>query len=90
MQTAGGVGGLVVTLFTFLDFAFVRQTFCTTVCPYGSLQGMLVDKNSLLVHYRDEEKSCIECKKCVRVCPMEIDIHRESQADGVRALRRMH
>jgi polyferredoxin len=35
---------------------------------------MLVDKNSLLVHYRDENKGCIECKKCVRVCPMEIDI----------------
>jgi cytochrome c oxidase accessory protein FixG len=74
VQTTGGVAGLIVTLFTFLDFAFVRQTFCTTVCPYGYLQGMLVDKNSLLVHYRDEEKSCIECKKCVRVCPMEIDI----------------
>lgn len=74
VQTAGGVAGVVVTLFTFMDFAFVRQTFCTTVCPYGYLQGMLVDKNSLLVHYRDEEKSCIECKKCVRVCPMQIDI----------------
>jgi cytochrome c oxidase accessory protein FixG len=74
IQTAGGVAGAVVTLFTFLDFAFVRQRFCTTVCPYGYLQGMLVDKNSLLVHYRDEEKGCIECKKCVRVCPMEIDI----------------
>ena len=74
IQTAGGIGGAVVTLITFLDFAFIRQKFCTTVCPYGYLQGMLVDKNSLLVHYRDESKSCIECKKCVRVCPMEIDI----------------
>jgi cytochrome c oxidase accessory protein FixG len=74
VQTAGGVAGMVVTLITFLDFAFVRQKFCTTICPYGYLQGMLVDKNSLLVHYRDENKSCIECKKCVRVCPMEIDI----------------
>lgn len=77
IQTAGGVSGAVVTLITFLDFAFVRQKFCTTVCPYGYLQGMLVDRNSLLVHYRDEAKSCIECKKCVRVCPMGIDI-RES------------
>jgi cytochrome c oxidase accessory protein FixG len=74
IQTAAGISGAVVTLITFLDFAFVRQKFCTTVCPYGYLQGMLVDKNSLLVHYRDEEKSCIQCKKCVRVCPMGIDI----------------
>jgi cytochrome c oxidase accessory protein FixG len=77
IQTAGGISGATVTLITFLDFAFVRQKFCTTVCPYGYLQGMLVDRNSLLVHYRDEAKTCIECKKCVRVCPMEIDI-RES------------
>jgi polyferredoxin len=47
------------------------------VCPYGYLQGMLQDRNSLLVLYRDGEgdkKVCIECQKCVRVCEMEIDI----------------
>lgn len=74
IQTAGGITGAVVTLITFLDFAFVRQKFCVTVCPYGYLQGMMVDKNTLLVLYRDEKKECIECKKCVRVCEMEIDI----------------
>ena len=63
-------------LLTFLDFTLVRQTFCTTVCPYGYLQGLLGDGNTLLVHYRDEEHACIECKKCVRVCPMEIDIRK--------------
>ena len=52
----------------------MRQRFCTTVCPYGYLQGLLGDGNTLLVHYRDEGHACIECKKCVRVCPMGIDI----------------
>ena len=61
---------------TFLDFTLVRQRFCTTVCPYGYLQGMLGDGNTLLVHYRDETHDCIECKKCVRVCPMGIDIRK--------------
>jgi cytochrome c oxidase accessory protein FixG len=72
--TAGGITGAVVTLLTFLDLAFLRQRFCTTVCPYGYLQGMLQDRNSLLVLYKDEQKTCIECRKCVRVCEMEIDI----------------
>ncbi len=75
--TAGGISGAVTTTLTFLDFAFLRQRFCTTVCPYGYLQGMLSDGNTLLVHYRDEGKACIECKKCVRICHMGIDI-RES------------
>ncbi|MEZ5355664.1 MAG: 4Fe-4S dicluster domain-containing protein [Bryobacteraceae bacterium] len=74
VRTAGGITGAAVTLLTFLDFAFVRQKFCTTVCPYGYLQGMLVDKQSLVVHYRDQGHACIECKKCVRVCGMGIDI----------------
>jgi cytochrome c oxidase accessory protein FixG len=77
VATAGGISGLSVTILTFLDFAFLRHTFCTTVCPYGFLQSMLVDQDSLLVHYREPDpahKSCIECKKCVRVCYMNIDI----------------
>jgi cytochrome c oxidase accessory protein FixG len=75
--TAAGIAGAATTLITFLDFAFVRTRFCTTICPYGYLQGMLSDKQTLLVIYRDGEakqKACIECKKCVRVCHMGIDI----------------
>ncbi|HUB32659.1 MAG TPA: 4Fe-4S dicluster domain-containing protein [Bryobacteraceae bacterium] len=74
IRTAGGISGAVVTLITFFDFTLLRQRFCTTACPYGYLQGMLSDGKTLLVHYRDPQKECIECKKCVRVCPMGIDI----------------
>lgn len=72
--TAGGITGAVTTLLTFIDFAFLRLRFCTLICPYGYLQGMLADGNTLLVHYRDPEHACIECKKCIRVCHMGIDI----------------
>jgi len=74
LRTAGGVAGATTTLLTLLDFLFLRQRFCTTVCPYGYLQGMLGDGDTLIVHYRDEQRECIECKKCVRVCHMGIDI----------------
>lgn len=74
IRTAGGIAGAATTLITFLDFTFVRERFCTTACPYGYLQGMLSDANTLIVHYRDEAHDCIECKKCVRVCEMGIDI----------------
>ena len=74
IKTAGGIAGATTTLLTLLDFLFLRQRFCTTVCPYGYLQGMLGDGDTLIVHYRDENRECIECKKCVRVCHMGIDI----------------
>ncbi|MFM8395652.1 MAG: 4Fe-4S dicluster domain-containing protein [Acidobacteriota bacterium] len=80
MKTAGGVAGAATTLIIFLDFAFLRQRFCKLICPYGYLQGMLGDNNTLIVHYRDktpeEGKDCIECQKCVRVCHMGIDIRK--------------
>jgi len=77
--TAGGIAGAATTLLTFLDFSFVRTRFCTMICPYGYLQGMFADKQTLLVVYRDgaeKQKACIECKKCVRVCHMGIDIRK--------------
>ena len=74
IRTAAGIAGATTTLITFLDFWLLRQRFCTTVCPYGYLQGILGDGNTLLVHYRDPQHACIECKKCVRVCEMGIDI----------------
>ena len=76
MHTAAGISGAAVTLITFLDFTLLKQKFCTTVCPYGYLQGMLGDDRTLLVHYVDPNQACIECKKCVRVCPMDIDIRK--------------
>lgn len=74
LVTAGGIAGAATTLLTFLDFAFVRLRFCTTACPYGYLQAMLADRGTLLVRYSEETAQCIECRKCVRVCPMDIDI----------------
>ena len=77
MLTAGGITGAVVTLITFIDLVLVRHTFCTTACPYGYLQGILTDKHTLLVAYMDPGQVCIDCKKCVNICEMEVDI-RES------------
>lgn len=78
IRTAGGIVGASVTLVTFLDFALLRQRFCTAICPYGYLQNMLKDKHTLLVHFHDPNEECIKCNKCVRACPMGIDIRKSS------------
>jgi polyferredoxin len=78
IRTTGGIVGASVTLITFLDFALLRQRFCTGICPYGYLQNMLADKHTLLVRFQDTDGSCIKCDKCVRACPMGIDIRRSS------------
>ncbi len=78
IRTSGGILGAAVTAVTFFDFAFLRQRFCTAICPYGYLQNMLADKHTLLVHFHDPQHMCINCAKCVRACPMGIDIRKSS------------
>lgn len=69
-----GVVGATTALVTFLDFAFVREHFCRSACPYGLLQGLLEDGRSLHVAFDQDSGACIQCEACARVCPMDIDI----------------
>jgi len=78
IRTSGGIVGASVTMVTFLDFALLRQRFCTAICPYGYLQNMLKDKQTLLVHFHDPNDACVKCNKCVRACPMGIDIRKSA------------
>lgn len=79
VTTAGGIAGAATTILVFLDFAFLRLRFCTSVCPYGYLQGFLSDDKTLHVCYRDDPKECVECRKCIKVCHMGIDIRTSSR-----------
>ncbi|NID10698.1 cytochrome c oxidase accessory protein CcoG [Fibrivirga algicola] len=48
------VGLFAILIFTgvfYLVFARLREIVCTTICPYGRLQGVMLDKNSLTVAY---------------------------------------
>jgi cytochrome c oxidase accessory protein FixG len=45
---------LVMILFTaafYFTFAWFREQVCTLVCPYGRLQGVLIDKQTINVYY---------------------------------------
>ena len=68
----------------FLDLAFLRQTFCATVCPYAKLQGVLFDRHTLVVAYDERrDADCIDCLACVRVCPTGIDIREGLQVECI-------
>ncbi|MCM2257484.1 MAG: 4Fe-4S binding protein [Vicinamibacteria bacterium] len=73
-----GAVGVTLTLLTFLDLAFVRESFCRTACPYGLLQGVIEDGRSLHVRFSEQTGKCIDCGLCERVCPMAIDIRQGS------------
>lgn len=55
-QHVGGFVSIIIfTLLFYAVFAYVREIVCTTICPYGRLQGVLLDDRSLTVAY-DEKR----------------------------------
>jgi cytochrome c oxidase accessory protein FixG len=79
----------------YFDFAFFREQFCVVMCPYGRLQSVLLDPGSLVIGYdaaRGEPRgkvkdpargACIDCNRCVAVCPTGIDIRNGLQLDCI-------
>ena len=68
---------LVFTTIFFFVYWWFREQVCIVVCPYGRLQGVLLDKNSIVVAYdhkrgeprgklkktEDHDCKCTDCKE---------------------------
>jgi cytochrome c oxidase accessory protein FixG len=90
-----------LTIFSFVFyfvFAWFREQACIVVCPYGRLQSVLLDRNSLVIIYdwirgeprgkgkrveNDLKGDCVDCGLCVQVCPTGIDIRNGTQLECV-------
>jgi len=73
-------------------YSYFREQICTMVCPYGRMQGVLLDSKSIIVTYdykRGEprgaknEGDCIDCRQCLSVCPTGIDIRNGTQLECI-------
>ncbi|NDC41052.1 MAG: cytochrome c oxidase accessory protein CcoG [Chitinophagia bacterium] len=88
----------VFTTVFFFVYLWLREQVCTVICPYGRMQGVLLDRNSIIVAYdyvrgeprgkfkKTEQRElgdCIDCNQCVRVCPAGIDIRNGTQLECV-------
>lgn len=48
----GGIAAMLIFAGLFYGvFAFMREQVCTTICPYGRLQGVLLVPETIVVHY---------------------------------------
>lgn len=80
---------LFVSALIYWIYSFFREQICTMVCPYGRMQGVLLDKKSIIVAYdykRGEPRGkgdgdCIDCGNCISVCPTGIDIKNGTQLE---------
>ncbi|HRY99751.1 MAG TPA: 4Fe-4S binding protein, partial [Bacteroidales bacterium] len=50
-RLGGFIAILIFSLVFFLIYAWFREQVCLIVCPYGRLQGVMLDRNSVVVAY---------------------------------------
>ncbi len=83
-----------LTLVLWFCFGYFREQFCIIMCPYGRLQGALTDDDTVNVGYDEKrgeprgakgkaEGDCIDCRRCVQVCPTGIDIRNGLQLECI-------
>ncbi|HEY1100412.1 MAG TPA: 4Fe-4S dicluster domain-containing protein, partial [Myxococcota bacterium] len=84
---------------TYFNFAWFREQTCLIVCPYGRLQSAIHDADSVTIGYdrkRGEPRGklnsvvdgvpagdCVDCRRCVQVCPTGIDIRNGLQMECI-------
>ncbi|MFK8111624.1 MAG: cytochrome c oxidase accessory protein CcoG [Rubripirellula sp.] len=86
------------TALMMFDFLFFREQMCTLACPYGRFQSVMLDEQSLIVAYDpvrgeprkkgkhtegDNAGDCVDCNRCVVVCPTGIDIREGLQMECI-------
>lgn len=92
---------VVLTIIIYGNFWWFREQLCIVICPYGRLQSVLQDKDTINIIYDRkrgeprgkpkvkgaEEKEgvgdCVDCNRCVAVCPTKIDIRNGHQLECI-------
>ncbi|HTU61805.1 MAG TPA: cytochrome c oxidase accessory protein CcoG [Polyangiales bacterium] len=86
---------LVVAGALHFNYVWFREQLCIVICPYGRLQSVLTDADTLVIGY-DEQRGeprgkankagagdCVDCGRCVAVCPTGIDIRNGLQLECI-------
>ncbi|MGF1452893.1 MAG: cytochrome c oxidase accessory protein CcoG, partial [Opitutales bacterium] len=79
----------------FFNFTWFREQLCLIICPYGRFQSALIDDDTMVIGYDEtrgeprgsprnpQNGDCIDCNRCVQVCPTGIDIRQGLQMECI-------
>ena len=89
----------ILTFTTYSLGGLMREQVCIYMCPWPRIQAAMMDEESLTVTYKTDRGEprgpyrkgdtfegrgdCVDCKACVVVCPMGIDIRDGQQMECI-------
>ncbi|MDF7807683.1 4Fe-4S binding protein [Pontiellaceae bacterium B12219] len=65
---------IVVLSILVLLSILIRNAWCRYCCPFGALLGLASWVSPWKI--RRNAETCIDCQKCTKVCPVNIEVHR--------------
>lgn len=90
----------LLAAFTYVFGGIAREQVCTYMCPWPRIQAVMMDEETLAVMYRydrgeprgphkknepwDGRGDCVQCRQCIAVCPMGIDIRDGLQLECIQ------
>src|ERR1039457_1133832 len=83
-----GISLAAMIVLMYADIVFVRRYFCKSICPYGRIQLMTMDRNTLTLEFDSQLITvCNGCGSCERSCPVGIDIKKGLQIECINCGR---
>lgn len=80
----GFLPGLVILGLTLIASAVVERAWCRYLCPLGALLGLVSRTGGLTIARNDH--SCVHCRRCDRVCPVDVTIESVEQVTSPECL----
>lgn len=77
------IGFLILCIVIVLSL-FIHRPWCKYLCPYGALLGIFNKVKVFRVVRKD--MTCVGCKSCIKVCPMNIDIQSKAEVRDLRCI----
>ncbi len=66
------LSALILLGFIFIGSLFIERPWCKYLCPLGALLGIF--NLFRIVKLKRNNNTCIQCKKCDNICPMNIKV----------------
>ncbi len=76
--------GFVILIVTLILSVFIERAWCKYFCPLGAV--MAIFSKLGLTKIKRDEKTCINCKLCDKVCPVKVNVSNVNYVKSVECI----